>query len=285
MKQMVEWVGSVFNGIVEKLFSLSYGMLFLAAVGHIAFFSLVFFVIGFVPGVETPASSLGVFDKYVASLYYSTSLASNTGVGDLGTVNIFKILGVFEMIFGIFLFAFVIGKITSRKSDEVLKGLYEMELETTYRNVREELYIARKRLDAIIERTRSAGEIDIENSSLLKLTCAEITSSLIIAPKLLINIGSDSELDRNRQDVLAAIIRRTMQRLDFTIHTFEKRGFVWESGEVLERINRCVRMHEKYQQKMKLHRRPQSTSFNSDMRESAEFTAHLKDMLSGRGSA
>lgn len=233
---------NMFERVFSKLFALSYEQIFLLSIGNIAAFAFVFLVLSYIPFFHMPGiSGTSLGERIIVLWHYSTSLASNTGVGDVGTALIYKVLASFEMIIGIFLFAFVITKFTSRHTERVLQATYEMGLEATYRDVYEQLYISRKKLDAVIKRSTAAGSLEGENALLFRLVCLEISAALMAAPQLLFTLSADSELDRDRQEIITAVIRRTLHRLSQTVHVLDALPHgVWNTEDTVRYLHRAL---------------------------------------------
>jgi hypothetical protein len=231
---------------VEGMFSLPVEVLVLLAILNIFFFCGIFFALSFIPSFHSLLSDGAWWDRFVASLYFSSSLASNTGVGDLGTINTYKILGSIEMVVSIFLFAFVIAKITSKKSEELMENLYEMQVDTNFRNLREDLYIVRRRFDAITLRTKQGGALAPEDLSLFMLSVLELNSCLMQSPQILLNIGHSSELDKNRQELIIAMIHRTIVRMHNTVRNIAESAPAYPKAAIATTLERFLEAHKKY---------------------------------------
>lgn len=231
---------------IARIFSLPVEVLVSLALLNVVFFWALFFVLSYLPLFSSVVSDLSWWDRLIATLYYSASLASNTGVGDLGTINTYRLLGSVEMIISIFLFAFVIAKITSKKSEELMENLYEMEVDTNFRNLREDLYIVRRRLDAIAERTRVGSALAPEDASLFSLSVLELSSCLIQSPQILLNIGHSSDLDKNRQELIIAMIHRTIIRLFTTVQKIAEYAPQYPKETVTTALEQFLIVHDQY---------------------------------------
>lgn len=257
---------NMFERLLSTLFALSYEQIFLLSIGNIAAFAFVFLVLSYIPFFHMPGiSGTSFVERIIVLWHYSTSLASNTGVGDVGTALIYKVLASFEMIIGIFLFAFVITKFTSRHTERVLQATYEMGLEATYRDVYEQLYISRKKLNAVIERSTAAGILEGETALLFRLVCLEISAALMAAPQLLFTLSVDSELDRDRQEIITAVIRRTLHRLSHTVHVLETlpQG-AWRTEETVRYVHRALNSYTMFYERVAPElaaKNPQCTSY------------------------
>lgn len=270
---------SLITTITDQMFSISLEKLIFLAFFNIFAFTLVFFLFSYFPGYQTQLSSLGLIDRFVSALYYSTSLSSNTGVGDLGTINLYKLLGSIEMVISIFLFAFVIAKITMRRSDELMANLYDMEMVTNFVNLREELFLARRRIDAIKARTVAANALGAEDKNLIGLTLTEVSSALILAPHILSDIGNNSQLNRNRQEFLVGMVRRTMLRMYDTLSWFNESGYDWKDEYTAAKLRECVEEHKKYQDNDFCKQGACSEFTASELMDSVEITDRLEKLL------
>lgn len=237
----------ILSDISDWMYSFSLERLILIGILNIIIFTLLFFWLSYLPNFQNQISSLGWFDRLVSAFYFSTSLASNTGVGDLGTISVYKLLGIIQMLASVFLFAFVIAKITMKRSDELMVNLYQMEMETNFVNLREELFLARRRIDAVKARTIAADSLGAEDKNLIGLTLTEVSSALILAPNILVNIGSNSQLNRNRQEFLVGMVRRTMLRMYDTLSWLSDNGYDWKDEYTTTKLKDCIEEHKRYQ--------------------------------------
>lgn len=267
------------SDISDWMFSFSLERLILIGILNIAVFTLLFFGLSYLPQFQNQISSLGWFDRLVSAFYFSTSLASNTGVGDLGTISIYKLLGIVQMLTSVFLFAFVIAKITMKRSDELMVNLYQMEMETNFVNLREELFLARRRIDAVKARTIAADSLGTEDKNLIGLTLTEVSSALILAPNILVNIGSNSQLNRNRQEFLVGMVRRTMLRMYDTLSWLGDNGYDWKDQYTTTKLKDCIEEHKRYQDNEFCKEGACSEFTTNELLDSGEINRRLEKLL------
>lgn len=237
----------------------------------IVFFAGIFLILSYTHPSFTTLASDGFYDRLVSVIYYSSALSSNTGVGDLGTVNTLRVIAIIEMFLGIFLFAFIIAKLTSRRNDEILKNLYEMEIETNYRNFKEETFISRKRLDAILTRSIAHKKVINNDVQLLSVVFLEISIEMNISPKLLLNIGDDSSLDRKRQEVIVYLTTRTLDKLHTVLRTLNSKKYFWANKKNLDHLLQCRRSIEKYFDDVHQHIKKYNETIYNEIMESKEY--------------
>ncbi len=105
-------------------------------------------------------------------VYFSFVTATTTGFGDIVPVGTFKLLAIFEVLFGLLLIALVTSKLVSIKQDVILTELYEFSFEEKLNRLRSSLLYFRQNLNRIMAKVeehrfnkREMHEININLSS------------------------------------------------------------------------------------------------------------------------
>lgn len=88
--------------------------------------------------------------KIKDAIYFSFITATTTGFGDIIPHGLFKLIAIFEVVFGLLLLAFVTSKLVSIKQDAILGELYELSLNEKVNRLRSSLLLFRQNLDRII---------------------------------------------------------------------------------------------------------------------------------------
>jgi hypothetical protein len=89
-------------------------------------------------------------DKLADTIYFSFVAATTTGFGDILPVGGFKIVAIFEVIFGMLLLALVTSKLVSIKQDVIIGELYDLSLNEKLNRIRSALLLFRQNLERIM---------------------------------------------------------------------------------------------------------------------------------------
>ncbi len=85
-------------------------------------------------------------------IYFSFITATTTGFGDIIPMGMFKVVVIFEVIFGFLLLAVVTSKFVSLKQNMILEEIYELSFHERVNRVRSSLLVYRQNLGRIISR-------------------------------------------------------------------------------------------------------------------------------------
>ncbi len=85
-------------------------------------------------------------------IYFSFITATTTGFGDIIPMGMFKVVVIFEVIFGFLLLAVVTSKFVSLKQNMILEEIYELSFSERVNRVRSSLLVYRQNLGRIISR-------------------------------------------------------------------------------------------------------------------------------------
>lgn len=164
--------------LVDKL---SFFHIFLIWFLVIAFFGLIYFFMAndFSNLIYAKDSSIvkNIFD----TTYFSFVTATTTGFGDIIPIGFFKIISVFEVIFGLLLLAVVTSKLVSIKQNAILEEVYEISFNERINRLRSSLLLFRQNTERLIskneEKLIKTREIKSFNSNLDSLI--EILNEII----------------------------------------------------------------------------------------------------------
>lgn len=188
----------------------------------------------------TPSKEVvrGILD----SIYFSFITATSTGYGDILPFGLFKIVTIFEVIFGLLLLAVVTSKLISIKQDIILNEIYEISFNEKINRLRSSLLICRQNLSRIINkieenyiRKREVSDIYIYISS-LEDTLNE-TKALI---------GTDNKnqfkkvLDPLNTELLFNSILHSFEKLSELINTLNQSRLDWRRDLTLKLIKSCI---------------------------------------------
>lgn len=179
-------------------------------------------------------------------IYFSFITATSTGYGDILPFGYFKIVTVFEVIFGLLLLAFVTSKLVSIKQDIILNEIYEISFNEKINRLRSSLLIFRQNLGRIIEkiednsiRKREINDIYIYASS-LEDTLNEISALIGTSGKNYFK----KVLDPLNTELLFNSIINSFEKLNELINTLNHSKLDWRREIALNLINKCISLNE-----------------------------------------
>lgn len=180
------------------------------------------------------------------SIYFSFITATSTGYGDILPSGFFKVISIFEVIFGLMLLAFVTSKLISIKQDVILSEVYEISFNEKINRLRSSLLVFRQNLSRIINkvednsvRKREINDIYIYISS-FEDTLNEIKSL----------IGTSSQnyfkkvLDPLNTELLFNSVLNSFEKLNELITILNEAKSDWRRDITLDLINRCISLND-----------------------------------------
>ena len=84
------------------------------------------------------------------AIYFSFVTATTTGFGDIVPIGSFKVVAIFEVVFGLLLLAVVTSKLVSIKQDIIIGELYDLTLNEKINSIRSSLLLFRQNIERII---------------------------------------------------------------------------------------------------------------------------------------
>lgn len=184
----------------------------------------------------------GVLD----SVYFSFITATSTGYGDILPSGFFKIITIFEVIFGLMLLAFVTSKLISIKQDVILTEIYEISFNEKINRLRSSLLVFRQNLSRIISK--------IEENSIRKREINDIYIYISSLEDILNEIASligtsDKErfkkvIDPLNTELLFNSILNSFERLNELINILNTAKLDWRRDILLDLINRCISIND-----------------------------------------
>ena len=113
-------------------------------------------------------------DNIFDTIYFSFVTATTTGFGDIIPSGFFKIVSVFEVIFGLLLLAIVTSKLVSIKQNAILEEVYEISFNERINRLRSGLLLFRQNTERLIIKTEEklvkTRDIKSFNNNLESLT-------------------------------------------------------------------------------------------------------------------
>ncbi len=191
------------------------------------------------------AKQIGV-DKIKDAIYFSFVAATTTGFGDIIPFGLFKLLAIFEVVFGLLLLALVTSKLVSIKQDMILNELYESSINERISKIRSSLLLFRQHLDRIVTKIedktitkRELGYIPNYISSFndnLKETVGLITKKS--------NKEFNIDIDLINIELIFNSVLNSFEKLDELIVVLNQHKIDWKSESVLNYIHKCIHTNE-----------------------------------------
>ncbi|MFH1317387.1 MAG: potassium channel family protein [Candidatus Woesearchaeota archaeon] len=136
--------------IIDKL---TFGKIMLIWISTIFFFGLVyFFLSGNMSYLSYSKSELEITNVW-ESIYFSFVTATTTGFGDIIPLGNFRIVAIFEVVFGLLLLALVTSRLVSIKQDVLLSEIYDLSFNEKINSIRSSLLLFRQNIERTIAKT------------------------------------------------------------------------------------------------------------------------------------
>ena len=185
-------------------------------------------------------------DKINDAIYFSFVTATTTGFGDIIPFGLFKLLAIFEVVFGLLLLAVVTSKLVSIKQDMILNELYESSINERISKIRSSLLLFRQHLDRIVTK--------IEDKSITKRELGYISNYIssfndnlkeivsLITKKS--NKDFNIEIDLISVELIFNSVLNSFEKLDELIIVLNQHKIEWEHETVLNQIHKCIHTNE-----------------------------------------
>ena len=185
-------------------------------------------------------------DKINDAIYFSFVTATTTGFGDIIPFGLFKLLAIFEVVFGLLLLAVVTSKLVSIKQDMILNELYESSINERISKIRSSLLLFRQHLDRIVTK--------IEDKSITKRELGYISNYIssfndnlkeivsLITKKS--NKDFNIEIDLISVELIFNSVLNSFEKLDELIIVLNQYKIEWKNDSVLNQIHKCIHTNE-----------------------------------------
>ena len=179
-------------------------------------------------------------------IYFSFITATSTGFGDIIPHGFFRVISIFEVVFGLLLLAFVTSKLISIKQDIILGEIYEISFGERISRIRSSLLLFRQNLNRIIDRAenntiwrREISDLYIHFSSFENIL-AEISTMYVK--------GTTSKftkvIDSVNTELLLYSTLKSFEKLDELITTLNTAKIDWKRDLTLSVIGKCMGVNE-----------------------------------------
>jgi hypothetical protein len=228
--------------ITSILDRLSFFHILVLWAGILIFFGLIYYF-GQVPGSSLIYSVsrqkvTGIFD----SIYFSFITATSTGFGDIIPLGYFKLLSIFEVIFGLVLLAIVTSKLVSIKQDVIMNEIYDISFNEKINRIRSSLLLFRQNLSRVINNIENNTFRHREISDLYNYISTFEDSLNEISRILIRNDGNSftKVLDPMSSGLLFHSINQSFEKLFELIALMDNNKIEWKRKITLTLIERCI---------------------------------------------
>lgn len=211
--QAVRW-------FVDKMIAFSYLQLACIYGGTIIVFGFMYLALFLWDPMHAPSlPGQTVPLKLINSIYFSAVTALSVGYGDIVPHGISKILAGTESFIALFIFGFLVAKPISERQEAAVYQMHKLTLDDSFSSIREGFYIMRRDFDSAMSDFRSSGTLsDYETDNLV--TAFKLGEILLRDIPLFYDTKDALyRIDKRRESLLAEGVERTLQRLQYTIHT------------------------------------------------------------------
>ncbi len=180
------------------------------------------------------------------AIYFSFVAATTTGFGDIVPFGYFKVIAVFEVVFGLLLLAIVTSKLISIKQDIILSELYEISSKERINRIRSSLLLFRQGVEKMITK--------IEGNSIQKREIANLYSHISSLEETLseiLNLIANTRkshfirrMDSINAELVFNSINTSLEKLRELLDLLEQKKVYWKSEINLLVLKKCIMVNE-----------------------------------------
>jgi len=249
------------NGVVDKLKTkefttwidkLTFLRIFLIWTSIVAVFGLLYFFLSTDGSHLLLSQSKEQVSGLLDHVYFSFVTATTTGFGDIIPTGAFKIIAIFEVVFGLMLLAFVTSKLVSIKQDIILNEVYEISFNEKINRVRSSLLLFRQNIGRIIDR--------VEGNSIRKREVSELYTHISSFEDILNEIKNlvdtpekhyfKKVVDPLNTELIFNGILQSFERIIELMHVLDRHGLEWRRELTISLINRCIDLNNSLFEKL-----------------------------------
>ncbi|MFH0978109.1 MAG: potassium channel family protein [Candidatus Woesearchaeota archaeon] len=262
---------------------LTFSRIFLAWASIVVLFGLVYYFFGgshsFLYYTQKASPSNSVLDY----IYFSFITATTTGFGDIIPFGYFKLVAIFEVIFGLLLLAVVTSKLVSIKQDIILNEIYEISFNERINRLRSSLLVFRQNIGRVSEKIedKSIHKREI-NDLYVYLSSLEDTLNDMLA--LLGGPGKSrfkKSLDPLNSEVLFNSVLQSFEKIIELINNANQNKLEWRREINVEMLNKCMLVNESLFARLKSSHNVADKIVNDFVNKKNSLTEQLKKELPG----
>jgi len=233
------------NHINTWLDKLSFFHIFFIWAGVVTLFGVFYYAFtdGSTSLLFTPTNT--AVNTIVDHVYFSFITATSTGFGDIVPLGFFKIISIFEIIFGILLLAFVTSKLISIKQNAILNEIYEISFNERIVRLRSSLLLFRQNLSRYISKIDEGSTMQREIAD-LHIFIHSLEDAL---RQMIIFITNKKKrqftisIDQVNLELLFNSLLQSFTKLNDLMTSFDEKKMDWRKEKTLKIIVECVRLN------------------------------------------
>jgi len=186
-------------------------------------------------------------DNYFDAIYFSFVAATTTGFGDVLPNGLFKVIAIFEVVFGLLLLALVTSRLVSIKQDAILNEVYEISFNERINRMRSSLLLFRQNTERLVlkaeEKTLKSRDFEMAESYIYSLrdVLEEILSVLFKTKR---NSLFVKKLDHVNSELIFNSVLSSFSKLNELFELANENKVNYSDKISLDLINNCIKLCE-----------------------------------------
>jgi hypothetical protein len=180
------------------------------------------------------------------SVYFSFVTATTTGFGDVVPMQLFKLIAIVQVVFGLLLLAFVTSKLVSIKQDVILDELYDISFNESMYGLRSSLMVFRQNLTRVISR--------IEDNSIKKRELNDVFIYFSSFEDTLQQIDQLVEPSRGNRfkkvmdplnaEIIFNSVLQSFEKINEFVTELNKSRLEWKRDITVDLIQKCMALSD-----------------------------------------
>jgi Ion channel len=211
--------------IIDRIIRMPYGRLFTMYAAILILCATAYALLHiYLPehGPTLPDGSL--WQKIGNALYFSVITATSIGYGDINPQGLSKVIAGLEGLGALFIFAILVSKPISYRQELALGQVHTLTFSDIFTNLREGLFIVRKDLEAVAERTKTERSLSAKDWRNLTVIWHHYASLIEMIPEFYAGEIGLYTVDRRREVLLIEAVERTLERMATVVISLRENG-------------------------------------------------------------
>ena len=212
---------------------MSYVGYFLIWIGLIIAFAGAYFGLSYVPGHGSLAIEAAgdAASRFLTALYFSVITGATVGYGDVLPLGFSRALAAIEGLVSFVLLAMFVSRVASRKQDAAISDIHSLAQDSLFNNFRQELFIARKDLDAILEKVENGDPLVERDWKNVRTAFRQMHTQIDNVPQLYTAGQKGGRIDADHEQLVLDSVERSLRRAREVIVILETKGISCRSDQ------------------------------------------------------
>jgi len=186
-------------------------------------------------------------DTFFDAIYFSFVAATTTGFGDILPNGLFKVIAIFEVVFGLLLLALVTSRLVSIKQDAILNEVYEISFNERINRLRSSLLLFRQNTERLVvkaeEKMLKSRDFEMAESYIYSLrdVLEEILSVLFRTKR---NSSFVKKLDHVNSELIFNSVLSSFSKLNELFELANENKINYGDKISIDLINTCEKLCE-----------------------------------------